>query len=172
MKSKGTFRYGLTETALGWVGVAGGPAGIARATLPRASAREALEALQDGLRSPLERDDAAFTGVLEALRRYCAGEQKELDFPLDLSAGTPFQRRVWEATRAIPYGRTASYGELAWEVGCPKGARAIGQAMGSNPLPLFVPCHRVIASDGRLRGFGGGLPLKRRLLDLEGRVCA
>lgn len=172
MKSKKMLKCGLTETALGWVGVAGGPEGIVRATLPCASAPEAQEALKDGLRAALERDDAAFVDVLQALRRYCAGEQKELDFPLDLSAGTPFQQKVWTATQAIPYGKTASYRDVAWEVGCLKGARAIGQAMHRNPVPLFVPCHRVIGSDGQLHGFGGGLPLKQRLLDLEGQASA
>jgi O-6-methylguanine DNA methyltransferase len=161
--------YGLTETALGWVAVAGGPGGICRSTLPQPGPQQAVEHLQShGRPVALERDDGAFAAVLEALRRYCAGAQKELEFPLDLSAGTAFQQRVWETTRAIPYGSTLSYGDVAYEAGCPRGARAVGAAMGSNPVPLFVPCHRVIGSDGSLHGYGGGLPLKRRLLDLEG----
>ncbi len=171
-KSTGTrlavLKYGMTETALGWVAVAGGPAGVCRATLPQPGPQQAVEHLQSqGRPVVLERDDEAFAEALAGVRRYCAGEQRELDYPLDLSAGTPFQQRVWETTRAIPYGRTLSYGEVAWESGCPRGARAVGAAMASNPVPLFVPCHRVIGSDGSLHGFGGGLPLKRRLLDLE-----
>ncbi len=167
-RQQGTLKYGLTETALGWVGVAGSPAGICRSTLPQPTAGQAVEHLQSqGSPAPLEQDDAAFAPVLDALRRYCAGGQRELDFALDLTQGTAFQQQVWRTTRAIPYGRTLSYGDLAWESGFPRAARAVGRAMATNPVPLFVPCHRVIGSDGSLHGFGGGLPLKRRLLDLE-----
>lgn len=88
--------------------------------------------------------------------------------PLDLRAGTEFQRSVWEALRAIPPGRTRSYGELAAQVGRPGGARAVGQACGANPIPLLIPCHRVLAAQGRLGGFSGGLAWKRRLLEREG----
>ena len=167
MKDRRELKCGLMETALGWVGVVGGAKGITRTVLPRASAQEALEALHEGLRADLVRDDVAFAEVLDAFRRFCTGEPQELDFPLDLSEGTPFQQRVWNAVRAIPYGKTASYQDIAWEVGCPKGPRAVGQAMGRNPVPLIVPCHRVVQSGGGLGGFGGGLPLKRRLLEME-----
>jgi methylated-DNA-[protein]-cysteine S-methyltransferase len=170
MTDQTELKCGLTATALGWVGVVGGPKGIVRAVLPRATARTALEALQERLQASLVRDDAAFVGVLDALRRYCAGEREALDFPVDLSGATPFQRRVWEAVRAIPYGQTMSYQDVAWEVGCPQGPRAVGQAMGRNPVPMFVPCHRVVASGGGLGGFGGGLELKRRMLEMENKA--
>jgi methylated-DNA-[protein]-cysteine S-methyltransferase len=162
-----TLKCGLVRTELGWVGVAGGVNGIRRAILPRDSMLEALEDLQGGLEAGLVRDDASFAMELDALRRFCAGEPHPLDFPVDLSDGTPFQRRVWETVKAIPYGQTMTYGQVAWEVGCPKGPRAVGQAMGRNPVPLIIPCHRVVGSNGGLGGFGGGLGLKRRLLEME-----
>jgi methylated-DNA-[protein]-cysteine S-methyltransferase len=160
-------KCGLVRTELGWVGVAGSPDKLVSVTLPKATVLETLENLQEGLEVGIVREDAVFDGVLDALRRFCAGEPHPLDFPVDLSSGTPFQRRVWETVSAIPYGQTMTYGQVAWEVGCPKGARAVGQAMGKNPVPLVVPCHRVVGSNGGLGGFGGGLDLKRRLLDME-----
>ncbi len=100
------------------------------------------------------------------LEAYFAGELHEFDLPLAPS-GTGFQLRVWEELRAIPYGETISYGELARRMGDPGLARAVGLANGRNPLPVIVPCHRVIGADGSLTGFGGGLDRKRKLLELE-----
>ena len=85
--------------------------------------------------------------------------------------GTEFQRRVWQELRRIPYGETISYGELARRIGRPDAIRAVGAANGKNPIPIVIPCHRVIGSDGSLTGFGGGLSIKRRLLDLEAATC-
>ena len=104
---------------------------------------------------------------IAAVRDFLAGRRRDLcDVPLDLR-GTDFQRAVWTELRRVPYGATISYGELAARAGRPGAARACGAANGSNPVPLFVPCHRTIGADGSLTGFGGGLPLKRRLLALE-----
>jgi methylated-DNA-[protein]-cysteine S-methyltransferase len=100
------------------------------------------------------------------LEEYFAQERTEFDIPMELD-GTTFQKDVWAELSKIPYGRTISYGELARRVGRPKGARAVGQANGRNPVPIIVPCHRVVASNG-IGGYGGGLPLKRSLLALEG----
>jgi O-6-methylguanine DNA methyltransferase len=98
-----------------------------------------------------------------------SGERVEFgDWPLDMRQATPFQRRVWRAVRRIPWGQTRTYWWVAVRIGDPRAARAIGQAMGANPLPLVVPCHRVIRTGGGLGGFGGGLEMKRRLLTLEG----
>ena len=91
-----------------------------------------------------------------------------MDLPLDLEDNTPFQMKVWQALRAIPYGRVRSYGWVARKIGKPRAARAVGSACGANPVPLLVPCHRVVAGDGSLGGFSGGLLNKRRLLKLEG----
>jgi len=101
--------------------------------------------------------------VARILRGRVAGEFP----PLDLAAGTPFQRKVWAALRQIPAGQTESYGRLAAALGAPKAARAVGSACGANPIPLFIPCHRVVPAGGGLGGFSGGLHWKRRLLALE-----
>ena len=100
------------------------------------------------------------------LEEYFAGERTDFDVPMELD-GTEFQRDVWAELARIPYGETISYGELARRVGRPKGPRAVGQANGRNPIPIIVPCHRVLASNG-IGGYGGGLPMKRALLAVEG----
>jgi methylated-DNA-[protein]-cysteine S-methyltransferase len=102
------------------------------------------------------------------LRQYAAGKPARWSVPLDLSAGTTFQRAVWRALKTIPRGETRSYGWVAQKIGKPKASRAVGAACGANPVPIIVPCHRVIASDSSIGGFGGGLPMKRRLLQIEG----
>jgi O-6-methylguanine DNA methyltransferase len=101
------------------------------------------------------------------LRQYAAGKSVRWNVPVDLSAGTDFQRKVWLALTRIPRGETRSYGWVARKVGRPGASRAVGAACGANPIPVIIPCHRVIAGDGSLGGFGGGLLMKRRLLDLE-----
>jgi methylated-DNA-[protein]-cysteine S-methyltransferase len=113
-------------------------------------------------------DDSAFVEVVNQLQSYFAGERKIFDLQLALE-GTEFQKKVWTALRKIPYGETVSYKELAARVGSPKAMRAVGAANGANPIPIIVPCHRVIGNDGSLTGFGGGLPLKKKLLELESR---
>jgi methylated-DNA-[protein]-cysteine S-methyltransferase len=109
---------------------------------------------------------AAVGAAVEQIDAYFAGDLKDFSLPLD-PAGTQFQRRVWMALAAIPYGATESYGELAVRVGNPKACRAVGLANGRNPIPLILPCHRVIGANGSLTGYGGGLELKKRLLDHE-----
>ncbi len=111
--------------------------------------------------------DAVLERTAAQLGEYFAGERTSFDIPLR-AAGTPFEQRVWDELRAIPYGETTSYGEIAVRVGEPGAARAVGRANGRNPIPVIVPCHRVIGADGSLTGFGGGLECKRALLDLEG----
>ncbi len=110
---------------------------------------------------------APFRAAIEQLDEYFAGRRRRFDLPL-APRGTDFQRRVWRALSDIPYGKTISYGELARLIGKPSASRAVGLANGANPLPIVVPCHRVIGADGSLTGFGGGLPIKRKLLALEG----
>ena len=106
--------------------------------------------------------------MIEALQRYFAGELFEFQLPL-APEGTPFQQRVWQELRRIPYGETISYLELAKRVGDPKSVRAVGRANGANPIAVVVPCHRVIGADGSLTGYAGGLEKKRALLALEAR---
>ncbi len=100
------------------------------------------------------------------LDEYFAGERKSFDLPL-LTAGTPFMTGVWAALGRIPYGETRSYGEIATAVGNPRACRAVGQAVNRNPIPILIPCHRVVGSSGALTGFRVGLPLKARLLEIE-----
>src|SRR5579864_3752401 len=104
--------------------------------------------------------------IAAQLAEYFAGTRRTFEVRL-APQGTPFQRRVWEAVAAIPYGKTRSYGAIAAEIGAPSAVRAVGAANGQNPWPIVVPCHRVIGSDGSLTGYGGGLPIKRALLDFE-----
>jgi methylated-DNA-[protein]-cysteine S-methyltransferase len=113
-------------------------------------------------------DNAPFAETIRQLRAYFGGKLKNFDVPLSLE-GSDFQLRVWQLLRAIPYGETISYGQLACRVGNPKAARAVGLANGSNPIPIIIPCHRVIGSNGSLVGYGGGLPIKKALLLIEGR---
>jgi len=115
-----------------------------------------------------KQDKAPFAEVVRQLQAYFRGELREFDVPLALQ-GTEFQRRVWNALRGIPYGETISYLQLAERIGNPKAVRAVGLANGSNPIPIIVPCHRVIGSDGSLTGFGGGISTKKKLLELESK---
>ena len=115
----------------------------------------------------VQEDALALAPAIDALEQYFSGEKKQPSHPLDLQ-GTPFQILVWSALREIPLGKVASYGEIAGRIGRPLAARAVGQACGSNNVVLFVPCHRVVAAQGKLGGFGGGLSLKKALLLHEG----
>ncbi|HEX5458475.1 MAG TPA: methylated-DNA--[protein]-cysteine S-methyltransferase [Steroidobacteraceae bacterium] len=115
-------------------------------------------------------DAAPFRTAIAQLDEYFAGKRRRFDLPL-APRGTEFQRRVWRTLTEIPYGQTVSYGELARRIAKPSASRAVGLANGANPLPIIVPCHRVIGADGSLTGFGGGLPIKRKLLALEGAAA-
>lgn len=113
-------------------------------------------------------DTGELRPYVSQLRQYFAGERNWFDVPVDLSSATPFARRVLEATARIPFGRLASYRDLANDIGQPGATRAVGNALGSNPVPIVVPCHRVIRSDGSIGGYTGGLAIKWRLLEIEG----
>jgi methylated-DNA-[protein]-cysteine S-methyltransferase len=115
------------------------------------------------------RDDGTFREALDQLAAYFAGERTDFDLPL-APRGTGWQRRVWAALLTIPYGQTASYGELAATLGNPNASRAVGLANGRNPIAVVIPCHRVIGANGSLTGYGGGLDRKRWLLDHERSV--
>lgn len=108
----------------------------------------------------------AFDDVITQLKNYFAGDLTEFALPLD-PGGTPFQLQVWRALQQIPYGETVSYGDLAARIGRPTAVRAVGAANGRNPLPIVIPCHRVIGRDGSLTGYGGGLAIKEALLEME-----
>jgi methylated-DNA-[protein]-cysteine S-methyltransferase len=157
--------YTVFPTDAGWMGVLGSDAGLRQVVLPRPSEGEVTELLGDIADAVL--DPRFFDDLTGRFQEYFAG--KRADFPdrLDLAAATPFQRAVWEAARLIPCGEVRSYGWVAGCIGKPQAARAVGQALGRNPLPVIVPCHRVLAGDGSLGGFSGGLAMKRLLLSLE-----
>ena len=115
----------------------------------------------------VEEETRLLRAACRQLREYLAGGRRVFDLPL-APQGTPFQRRVWAALQTIPYGETRSYSRIAAAVGNPKGQRAVGMANNRNPISIVIPCHRVIGADGRLVGYGSGLPLKEALLRLEG----
>lgn len=132
----------------------------------------AVEFLREADQHAEGTQDGSFPLLAEARRQlsaYFARELREFRLPLDLQ-GTPFQLRVWRELVTIPYGETRSYSQIAGSIGAPHSVRAVGSANGANPVAIVVPCHRVIGANGRLVGYGGGLPLKKRLLELE--ACA
>jgi methylated-DNA-[protein]-cysteine S-methyltransferase len=143
------------------------PLGELLAVVDERGALVALDFEDSPGRPGLRRDAARLRPVARALERYFAGELRAFELAL-APEGTPFQLRVWRALEQIPYGTTLSYGELARRIGAPRAVRAVGRANGSNPIPIVIPCHRVIGADGTLTGYGGGIERKRRLLELEG----
>lgn len=116
-------------------------------------------------------DDSAVTHIRKQVDEYCTGKRRDFDIRYTFVGGSNFERAIWEAMARIPYGETVSYGALARQAGDPGAARAVGVACNRNPLPLIVPCHRVVGADGALVGFGGGVPLKRALLDFESVIA-
>jgi O-6-methylguanine DNA methyltransferase len=169
MRRRAATRHRVFKAALGWCAAARGREGYRGFVLPVGSADEA-EALILELQPESAKSARRFRDLEEVVERYFDGWRTEFDlFPLDVSTGTPFQRKVWSIVRRIPYGRVRTYGWIGLEMGRPEAARAIGAAVGANPLPLLVPCHRVVASDGGLCGFSaqGGVDLKARMLELE-----
>ncbi|MFC2082711.1 methylated-DNA--[protein]-cysteine S-methyltransferase [Candidatus Bipolaricaulota bacterium] len=125
-----------------------------------------MEDLEEKLRARIVPDDQQNEHALSEIHAYLRGELRQFTVPIDLR-GTEFQCDVWNAISNISYGQTTSYGGLAESIQRPRATRAVGQATGANPVPIIIPCHRVIGASGGLTGFGGGLPLKERLLGLE-----
>jgi methylated-DNA-[protein]-cysteine S-methyltransferase len=159
--------YYAFNTAAGWLAAVASSKGLVKITLPQGTKQQSLDLLD------IAKDDASlspdrFADLAQRFRDYFEG--KKISFPdrLDISSATPFQRDVWQAARLIPYGETKSYGWVAENINKHGAARAVGQALGKNPLPIIIPCHRVIGSNGNLTGFSGGLEVKNRLLRLEG----
>jgi len=159
-------KYITFNTDMGWVGVLGSPTGLLTTTLPQSLAQEAYQLLGDSVNHATW-SPRLFEDLTERLRVYFSGHKATFSDELNLSGATPFQRKVWEITRLIPYGETRSYLWVAEQINKPRAVRAVGQALGRNPLPIIIPCHRVVASDGRLGGFSGGTEVKRNLLHLE-----
>lgn len=155
-------------TVWGWVRVWAGEEGVRAVEWPRE--KRAVSSRRPGSGGG-RAEELAQQGLTE-VAEYLAGERLQFSVPVDTGELSAFTRQVLEACRRVPYGQTVCYGELAKRVGKPGAARAVGQALGRNPVPLIVPCHRVVASGGELGGFGGGVELKRRLLALERKGVA
>jgi methylated-DNA-[protein]-cysteine S-methyltransferase len=172
-----THRYCVFETAAGFCAIAWSDAGIARFHLPTSTA----EATERSLRRRLVDADAAtppaqVSAVIDAAKRYFAGEKVDFsNVPLDLHGQDEFFLEIYAAARRVGWGQTTTYGSLAKELGAgPEAARDVGQAMAKNPVPLIIPCHRVLAAGGKLGGFSapGGSTTKQRMLEMEGRPAA
>lgn len=148
----------LKETLIGVIGVEETDGHITHVYLPEKDIR------RDAARNATPLLHEAF----DQLNRYLEGSLREFFLPLR-PKGTPFMRRVWQALCDVPYGATASYKDIAVAIGSPKACRAVGMANNKNPIPIFIPCHRIIGAGGKLVGYGGGLAMKRRLLALEAR---
>ncbi len=162
-----TLKFYLCDTDLGWIGLVLSPKGLRAVTAPRPEREQALrEAAELGATAPAGEAEAG--DLPRRLRAWARGEAAELAPQIDWDGISGFRRAVMEETLRIPAGQTRSYGWLAERVGSPRAARAVGRVMATNPLPFVVPCHRVVASDGSLGGYGAGLALKEALLRLEG----
>jgi methylated-DNA-[protein]-cysteine S-methyltransferase len=163
--------FAVFPTEFGWMAIAGAGDGITGVALPACDLNAALDRLCAKLRLPpadmREVESAVFGTLTDRLTAYMRGEAVEFQDPLDTSGWTDFRFRIWSATRLIPYGQTRSYSWVAAAAGQPTASRAAGQALHVNPVPILVPCHRVIGADRTLTGFGGGLALKERLIALE-----
>lgn len=163
--------YAVFPTRFGWMALARSERGITAVALPRVEVFATIEALGTKARcAPSDFHEVApsrFGTLPERIHAYLAGESVDFCDAIDRSSWTPFRERVWNATMQIPYGQTRSYAWVAATAGQPRACRATGQALHRNPVPLIVPCHRVVGASGSLTGFGAGLGLKQELLTLE-----
>lgn len=155
----------------GWMGVAESSKGIHTVVLPKPSKRAVESDLTKQGDGPWQQGvSPRLESIRTQLLDYLAGKQNTFDVTLDLSHGTTFQRQVWRTLQRVPYGKLRSYQWIAARVGGPQYARAVGNAVGANPLPIVIPCHRIVAHDASLGGFSCGLSMKRKLLSLEGTL--
>lgn len=160
--------YKVARTKLGPIGIAAIDRGIVRIKLNAPKAEKFAEELKKEFCGfKLLKKSPLIDKAEKEIREYLAGKRKRFSIPVVISA-TPFRKKVYSALRKIPYGRTKSYGQLAESIGYAGAARAVGSALRANPIPIVIPCHRILGSDGSLTGFAGGLNLKRKLLSIEG----
>lgn len=157
--------YTYFNSPFGWVGVAKSSRGISRVVFGKFNATEVKDCLLQGANAT--KCEEGLSKAVNLLQRYFRGEPVEFDLDFDLQAGTEFQQSVWRVTYRIPYGEVRSYGWIAREIGNPLATRAVGSAEGANPLPIMIPCHRVLRSDGKLGGYSAGTHWKPKLLDQE-----
>jgi len=162
----------LNNTPLGDLRLAASDLGLA--AVEWADSQPALDSYLRRLKRPLQNDRSRLAPYAKQLKEYLAGKRREFTFEIDWSLFRPFQRLALQAVFAIPYGETRTYGEIAVQIGRENAYRAVGRANATNPMPLVIPCHRVIGRDGKLHGYGGGdgLPTKEWLLEMEGAVLA
>lgn len=156
----------IFKTHLGWAGVAAAEQGISRIVLPKKD-KKIVERELRGSEEYNSSNPLILKKAVTLLQHYFSGESVLFDVPLDLRYYTPFQQAVWQAAAAIPSGETRSYAWIAKRIRNPKASRAVGQALGANPVPIVIPCHRVISSTGTMGGFSGGTGMKKKLLELE-----
>lgn len=159
--------YELIDTPIGQLLVAHTARGIVRIAFESDDVAQVLEQLESELHGPVVAAPGGLQGIAEQFNEYFAGQRREFDLELDYSLSGGFRQDVQKYLAEIPYGRTQSYQEVAESVGNPKAARAVGSACATNPIPIVLPCHRVVRTDGTLGGYGGGLHVKQMLLDLE-----
>jgi O-6-methylguanine DNA methyltransferase len=165
----GEIAYAHINSPVGRVWVAATEVGVCAVGLGVSRPKAFLDRLSRYIAVESAREDSeALTSTLTQLREYFSRIRREFDLPLDVVYGTPFQRAVWKEIAGIPYGATATYGEIARRVGHPQAARAVGAALGANLLPIVIPCHRVIGAQDKLVGYGAGVEVKAALLRLEG----
>ncbi len=161
----------IFKSSWGWMGISETSKGIDSVALPKGSKREVESNLRSVNGEPFEEGTSSrLKEAQHQLLGYLDGKQDTFTVPLDLTRGTPFQRRVWRVLQRVPYGKLRSYQWIASRVGGRHYARAVGSAVGANPLPVVIPCHRIVAQDASLGGFSCGLPMKRKLLTLEGTL--
>jgi len=159
-------KYRIIDTAFGYVGIGATEKGISAVTLPCETEDDAMISLGEKSGNGGS-DPELLPDLVERITRYFHGERVSFLDELDITSASEFQKAVWQAARLIPYGETRSYLWVATQAGNPKASRAAGRALGRNPLPIIIPCHRVIAGNGGMGGFTGGIEMKMRLLALE-----
>ena len=168
-KSHPFITYSLFPTSIGWCGVLTAPRGLLRLYAGYAKPNQLVNQMVGTVGGSIEKIPA--TGmVIDKIKRYCSGEKVSFaGCKMDWSSLSPFQQKVLKTAMKIPYGSVETYGSLARKIGCPRGSRAVGNALAHNPFPLLIPCHRIIRGDGKPGGFsaGGGVMLKNKLLQME-----
>lgn len=167
--------YSIFNTNSGWMGIAANDYGLMTTILPQIDEKKTLSLIKEKSRqNNLVRNEEYFKEIKFSFIDYFEGKKVVFDYPLDLKFRTSlrfageFEKKIWKATQSIPYGEVRTYQFIAKEIGSPKAFRAVGQALKKNPLPIIIPCHRVIQSNGKLGGFSGGIEFKKKLLRIEG----
>ena len=166
--ARGTVYYDTMRSPVGPLLVAGTDEGLLRIVFTDSETALREDLARRGVARPLVRSPERLAAAAAQLEDYFAGRRRAFDLRADLRLVTPFQRRVLEATGAIPAGSVSTYGEIARGIGQPRASRAVGQALGHNPVPIVIPCHRVLGGGGGIGGYTGGLEIKRKLLEIEG----